>query len=217
VKAPRRTAFEGGAGLDGQLVGRQVFGPEADGGLELLGPAGLGLAGAGVDQVQRQAGEEAGGQPRGAHGFGGRVIAAEELQRPVVERLDAEGQTIDARLGEGLEALGLGVGGIGLQRHLEVRRRGPERPGRLDDPGRPLRPHQGRGAAAEEDRDQAVGTGGFGLGAKVSQYRLEQRLGLAGAAVQRHVEVAVGADAGAVGPVDVETQRGKRVTQTGPP
>ncbi len=116
---------ERGARLDGQLVGREVLGPEVERRLQLLGPAGFGLAWAGVDQVERQAREGAGGQARGAYRFRRRVVAAQETEGAVVERLDAQGQPVHARCGEGLETRGFGVGRVGLQRDLQGRRRWP--------------------------------------------------------------------------------------------
>ena len=57
--APPDGAVEGGARLDGELVGRQVLGPQGDGLGELSGPGRRGLAGQGVDQVERETREKA--------------------------------------------------------------------------------------------------------------------------------------------------------------
>ncbi len=211
---------EGRAGFDGQLVGRDVLGAEVERGQELRRP-GLGsLAGSGIDQVHRQAGEQAGGQAGGAAGLAGEMVAAEKFQGDVVQRLHAQGEPVDPGGGEGGEAAGLRVGGIGLERHLQIRR-GPQSLGHTDDLGDQGRVHQRGRAAAEEDRDQGALADLGRLRLQVRQYGLAQRRALAGPPVQGHVEVAVGADPRAVGPVHIEAQRRGDVVrgprQTAPP
>ena len=58
-------AAEGGRGLDGQLIGRDVLEAHVDGPGQFGGPAVDGLVGPGIDQVDGQAGEGAGGDGDG--------------------------------------------------------------------------------------------------------------------------------------------------------
>ena len=91
-----------------------MLGAEVDGAAQLLAPGGRGLAGAGVDHVDGQA--RKGPRRRlGRPDRGGRVVvAAEERQGLVLQRLKAQRQAADAGRGEAREPRGLGVGGVGL-------------------------------------------------------------------------------------------------------
>src|SRR5690606_3898778 len=139
------------------------------------GPGGGGLAGAGVDQVDRQPVEGARGQVDGAARLGGGMVAAQEGQGGVIERLNPQRQAVDAGVGQGRETAGLGVGGVGLQRDLDGAGGGQQGSGGLDDAGHGVGRHQRRGAAAEEDRGQGAGPDPRRLGRQVVQYRLDQR------------------------------------------
>ncbi len=199
---------EGGPGFDGQLIGREVLGPEGRGGLQLRRPGPGRLARPGVDQIQRQAREGGAGDGGGADPLSCGVVAAEEGQGLVVDRLQAQRQPVHTGVGEGGEAAGLRVGRIGLQRHLEGPLRRPEAPGHGDDRLGPVGRHQRGGAAAEIDRDQPARPGQGAVALQVGQDRPGQhRLLIGMAAVAHHVEVAIGADAGAVGPMDIDRQR----------
>jgi len=137
-----------------------MFGPQIDRRRQLFAPGGEGLARQGVDQVHRQAaGKVLGGQLGGAAGLGGVMVAAEEFQRLVVERLQAQRQATHSGLAEGGEAAGLGVRGVGLQADLEIVGGGPEPAGGRHDLRGPARVHQRGRAAAEEDRQQPPFTG----------------------------------------------------------
>ena len=126
-----------------------------------------------------------------------------------------------AAIGQGGEAAGLRVGGIGLQGDLDVAARREQRPGASDDGRDGGRVHQRRRAAPEEDRGQPAGTRQRRLRLQVGQDRLGQRrLLLAPAPVAHHVEVAVRADARTVGPVDIEADvrpRIEGISQSAPP
>ena len=198
-------AAEGGRRLYGQLVGRDVFEAEIEGLGQLGGPARDGLVGAGVDQVDGKAREGAGGDGDGAAGLVRRMVAAEEGEGRVVQRLHPHGQAVDAGVGQGGEAGGLGVGGIGLERDLDGAAPREEGFRPVDDGGHGFRRHQRRGAAAEEDRGQTAGTGQGRLRFHIGEDGFGQRrLFLNPAPVAHDVEVAIRADAGAVRPVDVE-------------
>ena len=80
---PKRPAthrsVKGGPRLDGELVGRDVLGPEVHGLSQLGGPGGRRLAGQGVDQVEGEPGKGGAGAGGGAAAGGGVVVAAEEI------------------------------------------------------------------------------------------------------------------------------------------
>ncbi len=206
--SPGHGPVEGGAGLDRQLIGRDMFGPERDG-LGEFGRPGLGgLAGKGVDQVQGQAWKRLRRQLRSPPRLGGVMVAAQEPERRVVQGLEAQGQPVHPGVGEAREPAGLGVGGIGLQGDLQIGGRGPEAARQGDDLAGPVRVHQRGRAAAEEDRDQGPVAGARRLGAQVGEDGVpEGQLLGAAAPVAIDVEVAIGADPRAIGPVDIEAQR----------
>ena len=205
--APHRTV-ERRPRLDGQLVRRQVLGTQRRRLVQRPRPRRGGLAGEGVDQVERDPREGRDRGPDGAARGRGVVVAAEEGQARVVQRLHAQRQPADPGGGEGGEASGLRVGGVRLQRHLQVRRGGPQARGQGDELGRGPGRHQRGRAAAEVDGLQRAGAGQRGLATQVvADGADERRLLLPPPAVAHDVEVAVGADARAVGPVDVDPQR----------
>jgi hypothetical protein len=107
-----------------------VFGAESHSAAQLLGPCLRRLAGPRVDQVDGEAREGARGGLDGADRGGCVMVAAEERQRCIVQRLQPQRQAVDAGVGEGGEARRLRVGGIGFQGDFEVGRRRPEPPRR---------------------------------------------------------------------------------------
>ncbi len=120
--------------------------------LKLGAPRRLGLADAGVDQVERHAGEDRlAGLHRGDR-LGDSVAAAEGAQVRVVERLHADRDAVDAGVTVAAKAAGLDAGRVRLQRDLGVRLDRPARGDRLEDRADGGRRHQRRRAAAEEDR-----------------------------------------------------------------
>ena len=120
VRLGHAVAVEGGAGDDGELVDGEVAHREVQRPVELARPVGRRLPGNGVDQVERDAAEDAKAPPRWRGRRLGGVGAAEEAQDLVVERLDADGEAIDAGVAEGAEAAGFAGGRVGLQGDLAV-------------------------------------------------------------------------------------------------
>ncbi len=216
------------AGLDGQLVGRDVLGAQRQRLAELGAPGARRLAGTGVDQVDRQAREDAAprsrrrGAPRRRRGCG--------RGRPAPHR-PATAPPATA---------------------------GSRRPRRRRRSGRPRRrwdwpPASPRGRAAGSNSRRAAArispaqSGSISEGVppprntETSRRRPSRRPGASRSAtmarasaagparvapVAHHVEVAVGADAGAVGPVhvkpdiwepDVARAAGGRLSQSAPP
>ena len=120
------------------------------------------------------------------------------------------------------EPVRFGVGRIGLEGDLDWtgwREQGASAP---DHRRHRLGRHQRRRAAAKEDRRQPARAGQRRLRLHVGEDRRDQRrLHLALPAVAHDVEIAIGTDAGAVGPVDVEGDVrpgfGNRISQSGPP
>ena len=189
---------------------------------QLGAPAGDGLVGAGVDQVDGQAREGAGGDGDGAAGLVRRMVAAEEGQGRIVQRLHPHGQAVDPALGQCGEAGGLGVSGIGLERDLDGAARGEQGPGVVDDGGHGFGRHQRGRAAAEEDGGETARAGEGRLRFHIGEDRFDQRgLFVRAPPVAHDVEVAIGADAGAVRPVDIErhvrAEIGHRLSQSDRP
>ena len=204
--APRRS-MKRRALFDGQLIGGDVLHAHRRDHTQFIGPAVQVLPRPGVDQVDGDPGEGAlrlrDGVPRGA----GVVIAAQRGEGLVVERLHPQRQAVHAGAGEGVEPRRLGVGGIGLQCDLQIVGWGPQIAGGVDHARRRRRIHQGRRAAAEEDRGQAPRSRYGRRSRHVGDDRLhERRLLLRPPTIAHHVEIAIGADARAVGPVHVDPE-----------
>ncbi len=197
--------LEGGAGLHGELVERQVVGGERQRLAQLRAPGGQRLLRAGVDQVEGQAGEgRARELQRGAR-LGGVVLPAEHAQGVGVERLHAEREAVHPGLPEGGEPPRLHAGRVGLQRHLEVRQR-REQPGRvLQQGGHGGGVHQARRAAAEEHRAERARPQPCRLPRELAPERGGEAL-LGDHVAHVAVEVAVRALVQAEGPVDVERE-----------
>ena len=92
-----------GPGLDGQLIDREMAPGEGDGFRQLPPPVIGRLAGKRIDEIEGKPGDGAPGRLDGAPGLIRLVPAAEERQRRVVEGLDADGEAVDAGIGEGGE------------------------------------------------------------------------------------------------------------------
>jgi len=107
--------------------------------------------------------------------------------------------------GQGGIAARFGVCGVGLQSDLYVAVGGKQGLGPFDHRRHRFGRHQRRRPAAEEDGGQTPGADQAALRLHVRQDGLNQPdLLLDPAPVAHDVEVAIGTDAGAVGPVDVE-------------
>ena len=167
---------ERGAGLDGQLVGRDVLGAQRQRLAELGAPGVRRLAGPGVDQVDREAREGAARRPRRR----GAPSAASWLRpRKASAASSSDCTPSDSRFtpaaAKAAKRPASASVGIGLQRHLEVGRRLEQPPRRRDDLAGPVRVHQRGRAAAEEDRDQPRGARAAGLGLQVGDDGAGQR------------------------------------------
>jgi hypothetical protein len=189
-----------------------MLGPQVDRSAELIGPGSGRLARQSVDHVDGEPGKGLRRRLGRAHGGRRIVVAPQEPQRRIVQRLQAQRQAVHAGPGEGGETGRFGVGGIGLQRHFEIRGRTPQGASRRDDRRRPVRIHQRRRAAAEEDRGQLAVAGQCPLRFQIGDDGAGERLRLVAPfsrswAILEDVEVAIWADAGAVRPVNVEPQR----------
>ena len=208
--APAHRPVEGGARLDGQLIGGDVVGIEGERLLQGCRPRARRLVRQGIDQVEGQLREQAPRQPGGAGRLLRPVIAAQQLQGPVLQALHPERQAGDSSVGEGGEVLRLRIRGIGLETDLDRLRRRPETAAKGDQPGHVRRVHQGRRAPAEEDRHQGVVAGECPVGDEVGGDGVHQgRLFGLPSPVAIDVEVAIGTDPRAVGPVDIDPQGGR--------
>ncbi len=147
VQAEERRAL-----LDGELVERQMFGGFRDRVLQFGGPHLRGLARAGIDQVERIAVEGLAGDRHRIERLARGVQPAQRLQRGVVQRLHAERYPVDAGRAVTGKARGLDAGRVGLERDFDIGGDAPVLADRIENGADGLRLHQGRRAAAEEDR-----------------------------------------------------------------
>src|SRR5439155_8136175 len=103
---------KGGAGLDRQLIEREMLAGEVQRLVELGLPRRDALARAGVDQVERGAREAGAGETDCRDRLIAIVPAAKEAERLRIERLDPERQPVDAGGGKTGEARSLGRIGV---------------------------------------------------------------------------------------------------------
>ena len=174
--------------------------------VELASPRREALAGAGVDQVERE--------PRksraGLLDRGDRLVAvmgaAQEAQRLGVERLHAKRQPVNTCRRKGLETLGLSGIGVRLEGNFEIGQNGPIQPHPLKQLLNRLRRHQRRRAAAEKHRAYCTSGRKLGLALEVAHERLRPARRIDTVA-DVTIEVAVGAFRPAERPVNVDCER----------
>ena len=217
-------AHEGGkarARLDGELVEREVAGPQRQRARQFGVPAFRRVAGAGVDEVETDPREMALGDIERGEPLGGIVEAAQKMERLVVERLKAERDAVDPRARQRGEIGRLDRRGIGFESDLDIRRKAPVAGCLLNQPGDQRGRHQRGRAPAKEDRGQL---------APRQQGRLVRHVGEQGGLpggdigfrADVAVEVAIGAFCEAERPVDVEREGrhchdSRFIRQTAPP
>ncbi len=136
--------------LDRELVGRNVLGGEAERFVQVALETGEALARGGENQIEgdRVETRRAAGCERETR-FLGAVGSAEAPQHRVVEGLDADRESCDARCAESRQPLALEGTWIHLERRLDVRVAGECRAHRPHDLGDRLRLQQRRRAAAQ--------------------------------------------------------------------
>src|SRR5205823_2899058 len=105
--AARGAIAKGGAGLDRQLIKRNMRPGQAQRLAELVLPGRDALSGTRIDQVEGVSREGFGRQGNGSDRFVSTVTAAEKPQRRWIERLHTQGQAVDACRGKPSETLGL--------------------------------------------------------------------------------------------------------------
>ena len=121
--SPRaRYRGKGGAGLDRQLVEREMLAGERQRLVELGVPSRDALARAGIDQVEREPREDVAGMLDRGDRLVAVVPPAQKAQRRRVERLDAEREPVDPGCGKSPEAIGLGGIRVRLQSDFEIGR-----------------------------------------------------------------------------------------------
>ena len=149
---------EARAGLDGQLIEAEMAARMVERPFELGRPGLDGLAGAGVDQIERETREQPCGEVDRRERLGRRVLAPEEPERPVIERLDAERDPVDPGRPEAGETTRFDRGRVGLERDLEVLGGGEAGDRAFDHRGDGRGRHQRRRTAAEKDRGEGPRT-----------------------------------------------------------
>ena len=131
-----------------------MFGAERQGLGQLGAPSFQILTGARIDQIERNAGKYPLCQRQCRFGLAHIVQAAQEPQIRIVQRLDAQGEPAHAGFRIIGEARRVRARRIGFQRDFHIVGAAPQARRRLDHPPDRARAHQGRRAAAEEDRLQ---------------------------------------------------------------
>ena len=174
--------------------------PQRAGKLRL--PLRRGLAGQGIDQIERDPRKVLLGDLKRRDTLSGVMQPPEETQRGIVERLQAERHPVDPGLGQRRIVCGLDRGGIALQCDLDPVGKAPQLFGLTQQSLDQRRRHQAGGAAAEEDRFKPFATGQLMLAAHVGQQR-GLPFGMVNRGPDMAVEVAIGALCEAERPVDV--------------
>src|SRR5581483_6039560 len=118
---------EWGALFDGELIEREMIGGVLERAGEFLAPRARRLPLARIDQVEGDTVELALGEGKRAERFVGRVHPPERLEAPIVERLNAERETVDAGRAVAREVVRLDGCRIGFERDLGVLRQVPMR------------------------------------------------------------------------------------------
>ena len=160
--AGARQRSEGRAALDGQRVGRDVIGCEADHLVDRPPPVVERLSGHAEHQVDRQVVEAS--RARGAHADRPRrrvVTAAEPPQQSIVEGLRADREPVDPLAAQRAQLRLAALARVHLDGDLQrARVRRAERLARrLDHPAERIGPPQPRRAAAKVDRGERPGPG----------------------------------------------------------
>jgi len=146
---------KGGAGLEGQAVGRDVFRAEIDDGVEVGFEGGVALVGNAEDQVEGDPFEPGrAGCGEGGVALFGPVGAAEPAQHQVVEGLDADREAIDSGAAEARQPLAFDGARIDLESHLFRLRAVEGIADRIHQPRHRLGREQRRRPASEVDRRQ---------------------------------------------------------------
>ena len=205
ITASRRSG-ECGAGFDGQLVERQMLASEREGLVELAPPSVDALAGAGVDQVEREPGKSGGGLLDRGDRLGAVVRPAEKAQGRRIERLHAERQPVDPGRGKRAEAAGLGRIRVGLEGNFDIRQHRPMPAHPVEQRRDCLGRHQRGRAAAEEYGAHFAPRHKRGLMVEIGKQcprptRLIDRVS------DMAVEIAIRAFRAAERPMDVDRQR----------
>ena len=151
------------------------------------------------------------GAAEGLCGLCGGVAAVHQAQAAVVERLDADRQSVDPRPPQGLEVDGVEVVGVRLEGRLIRFRTVEKRRGVLQQAGDGLRGAERRGSAAEIACPHRLSGEVAAPGLQLAVQGPDQVVHAA--QVGTAVEVAVGADALAEGDMEVDSChfRGKTV------
>src|SRR5215207_1392023 len=106
--------------LDGQLVERHVALLFTERPAKLPTPIRSGLARPCIDEIEGDAGENAGSKPKGGECFRNIVLAAETGEIAIIERLYADRQAIDACGAVALKVSCFGAGRIRLEGYLGI-------------------------------------------------------------------------------------------------
>ena len=192
--------------LDGQLVERQMLRRFRDRVPQFLGPHRWRLVGTRVNQIEGIAIEDGARDRHRLQRLARGMQASESLQRRIVQRLHAERHAVDARRAIAAEPRGLDAGRIGFQRDLDVIGDAPIFSDRVEDGADGLRPHQGRRAAAEENRGHLAAGRARGGGLDLARESANEALFIDRRMAHMAVEIAIRAFRQAKRPVHIDAE-----------
>ncbi|GBE43770.1 hypothetical protein BMS3Bbin10_01851 [bacterium BMS3Bbin10] len=199
---------EGRAGLYGQLIQREMRGRHLQGARQFLAPRLRRLAGAGIDEVERNALEIVFCNTKRAERLICVMGPPQRLEAGIVKRLDAEGNPVHAARPEAREAVRLDAGRVRLQSNFNVPAKGPVAGDALQYRGGGFGPHARGRAAAEEDAEHLARAGQLPHMVQLRQIGGEKP-GLVDAAMtDMGIEIAIGAFGLAEGPMDINREAG---------
>ena len=175
---------------------------------QLLLPGRQRLAGARIDEIEREALEGRARDVDRRLRLGDGVDAPERLQDVVAQRLHAERHAIDTRRAIAAKAGRLDAARVGLERDLGAGLDAPQRRDLIEDRRDRLRLHQRRRAAAEEDAGNDARPGALRRVPQLAQEGGTKARLVDAAEADVAVEVAVGALLGAERPVHIDAEAG---------
>src|SRR5579872_320270 len=140
------------AGLDGELIDREMIAGQGQRLFELRLPLRERLARPRINEIEGKTREKPLRERECRERIAHIMAPPEEAERLLLERLHPERETIDPGRAKCLEPLPLERGRVGFERHFEIGRHRPMAPHPGDERRHRFRRHQGRRAAAEEKR-----------------------------------------------------------------
>ena len=205
--APARAPSEGRVRLHRQLIGADMRKARRQKNVDIGLQPPVGLALHAKDQVRRRARKAVRCARDGCACLRAIMIASQPRQHGIVEALHAQRKPGQPRPLPRRHRLGRHGVGVGFQRDFRALRQAPCRVHSRDQVRKLAFAQQARRAAAEMHRADAARPRPFAPVDRVAHHRLHQRVRFARAPVEVDVEVAIGAEPRAKGPVQVNREQ----------